>query len=246
MADSNITYVSYIVYSPDDRFPIEKRIEWMKPLLNLDINLILFADNAYMQKLPPTRNKTKVVPLNIGTLSTFKQIRRVHPIHLPPSRNEKKDTLGFIALMNCKPEIMHLAKPYVLTPYMAYIDAGLCKVFSKPDTVKRLEKLKVKNVPLLLIPGCSPIQQVEAFPFLWKGIHWMLSGGFFIMPKTHVDEFYKLHTTALQKYLDMNSITWEVNVWASFAHEHKDRIIWYYGDHDDRMITSIPTQNILL
>jgi hypothetical protein len=73
----------------------------------------------------------------------------------------------------------------------------------------------------------------------------MLSGGFFILPVECVDEFLEIHLKALDGFLQMNAITWEVNVWASFAHEHAHRIVWYQGDHDDRMIESIPAEYIV-
>jgi hypothetical protein len=242
---SNITYVSYIIYSPDDRVSVEQRIGWMKPLLALNIQLLLFADETYTRLLPALGPNVHVLPLDITTLETYKRIHAVKPIHLPPNRNTVKDTLNFITLMNCKPEIIQLAVPYVSTPYMAYIDAGLSKITSSPSVLQRLETLQVHNIPLILLPGCKPIQQVETFPFLWDGIHWMLSGGFFILPTERADEFLAIHLKALQGFLAMHAITWEVNVWASFAHEHADRIVWYYGDHDDRMILSIPASCIV-
>jgi hypothetical protein len=73
----------------------------------------------------------------------------------------------------------------------------------------------------------------------------MLSGGFFVVPKTCVDEFYELHMKYLHKFLDVKAITWEVNVWAAFAESVKSRIVWYHGPHTDEMITAIPQSVIL-
>jgi hypothetical protein len=240
---SNITYVSCLVALPDDRISIEQRLTWLQPLLDCSFNLVLFVDHTYAEHVKDTANITTKL-IDVETLETFKSIRAANP-RLPLVRNETKDTVNFMALMNSKAELLVRAKPFVKTPYVAYIDAGISKVFKEPATLKRLETLQVHNIPLVLMPGCHPIKEVESFPFLWKGIHWMLSGGFFVVPMTCVDEFYELHAAALQKFLDIDAVTWEVNVWASFAHKVSERIVWYMGLHTDEMILGIPERVIL-
>lgn len=236
---TNVTYVSMLFSCTDDRVPIKQRIEWLQPLLNANLQLILFVDEIYANWLGPLPN-VKIIVVENDDLATLRTIKSCGEVELPPLRNQEKDTLNFLSYMNCKPELLVLATPHVVTPYVAYIDAGISKVFKNPDTLLGLRTLNVHNIPLVLLPGCKEISEVEPFPYLWKGIHWMLSGGFFIVPMTCVDEWYTLHTTALKKFLSMGTITWEVNVWASFTHSVKDRIVWYNGPHDDTMITGIP------
>ncbi len=220
-------------------------MEWVQPLLRLEIPMILYVDEFFRELLMDISPTIKVILLDIKTLKTYKAVYdRETPLRLPPSRNMKKDTLEYLVLMNSKAELLTLAKEHVTTPYMAYIDSGISKIF-KNDTLSRLKTLAVHSIPLVLFPGCHPIGPVEAFPYLWSGIHWMLSGGFFVVAATRVDEFYSIHITALKRYLDMGCITWEVNVWASFANSLKDRIVWYKGPHTDEMITNIPKSVIL-
>ena len=215
-------------------------MEWVQPLLRLEIPMILYVDEFFQPLLTDISPTIKVIPLDIKTLKTYKAVYdRETPLRLPPSRNMKKDTLEYLMLMNSKAELLTLAKEHVTTPYVAYIDSGISKIF-KNDTLSRLTTLAVHSIPLVLFPGCHPIGPVEAFPYLWSGIHWMLSGGFFVVAASRVDEFYSIHMTALERYLDMGCITWEVNVWASFANSLKDRIVWYKGPHTDEMITNIP------
>ena len=142
--------------------------------------------------------------------------------------------------MNCKSEFLSIAAPHITTPYAAFIDAGISKVFKDKTILNQLKTLNVHNIPLALVPGCIPISDVEPFPQLWKGINWTFSGGFFVVPLTCVNEWFNLHLTALKKFLAMGTITWEVCVWASFANDLKHRIVWYSGPHDDTMITGIP------
>ena len=233
---SNITYVTCLVAMRDDRVSVEERLKWIQPLLDCSLNLLIFTDETYA---PHLSGQPQVKLLDVESLETFKSVRTANP-KLPLVRNETKDTLNFLALMNSKPELLLLAKPFVSTPYVAYIDAGISKVFKEPGTLKSLEALQVHNIPLVLMPGCHPIREVESFPFLWKGIHWMLSGGFFVVPTMCISEFYELHAEALQKFLNVGAITWEVNVWASFFHRVSDRVVWYLGLHTDDMVLAIP------
>jgi len=243
---SNVTYVSFLIHCDDDRVSRDKRLEWALPFFELDANIVLFIDSTYAQEISlHLKPRIKVIELDINTLETVKRIKAAGTLQLPYSRNVEKDTLNFLTLMNCKTELLLLAKDHVKTPYVAYIDAGISKILKGADTLKRLETLNVHAIPLVLLPGCHPIRPVESFPYLWKGIHWMLSGGFFVVPNTCVDELYELHLNSLQKFLDIGAITWEVNVWASFANSVKSRIVWYNGPHTDEMITGIP-KNVLL
>lgn len=245
---ANITYVSFLVKLENDYWGTEKRMEWVHPLLQMEIPLILYVDEFFQPLLTDISPTIKVIPLDIKTLNTYKAVyeQRDTPLQLPPSRNKQKDTLEYMMLMNSKAELLTLAKEHVTTDYMAYIDSGISKIFKeKENTLSRLKTLAVHSIPLVLFPGCHPIGPVEPFPYLWNGIHWMLSGGFFVVATSRADEFYSIHRSALQRYLDMGCITWEVNVWASFANTLKDRIVWYKGLHTDEMITNIPASVIL-
>ena len=154
---TNITYVSFLLWTDNNPIPMQKRLEWLNPLLALDIPLVLFVDPIYRAKLPPVGKQTTLVPILLEDLQTVKRIRSHIQLSLPEHRNQPKDTLEFMTLMNSKPELLKLAKPYIETPYVAYIDAGLRKVFKSEDTLKGLETLRVHSVPLVLLPGCNPI-----------------------------------------------------------------------------------------
>lgn len=241
---SNITYVSFLFSCPDDHTSMKQRVEWLQPMIDCKLPLILFVDDMYAEFIGPNAN-IKIIVLELEDLDTIKRIRAAGNLELPPTRNIDKDTLNFLSFMNCKPELLKLAEPHVTTPYVAYIDSGISKVFSNPDTIASLKELNVHSIPLILLPGCQPIHEVEEFPFLWKKIHWMLSGGFFILPKTCIEEWYQLHTNALNRFLAMGCITWEVNVWASFINKVKERVVWFHGPHNDTMVSGIPSSQIL-
>jgi hypothetical protein len=219
-----------------------KRLSLLNAILDLNIELILFVDSAYKRLLPITRDSTRVIELDFNTLETVKQIKAVENLQPPLYRNTGKDTIEFLTIMNSKPELLSLAKKYVETPYVAYLDAGIKKVFNEPDTLLALETLRVHSVPLVMLPGCHPIQP-EPFQTLAERINWIFCGGFFIVPTARVDEFMQIHLQALGEFLGHSVITWEVNVWSALAPSHRDRIIWFLADHNDTMIRSIPATN---
>jgi len=44
---SNITYVSFLFSSPNDKVSLQQRVEWLQPLLDAKLPLILFLDDIY-------------------------------------------------------------------------------------------------------------------------------------------------------------------------------------------------------
>lgn len=239
---SNITYVSFLILSPTDHIATTKRLEWLNSLLELDISLILFVDAPYKKVIDAP--KARVIEIDFQTLETVKQIKGVPILKLPAMRNDGKDTADFLTIMNAKPELLKLAKPYVETPYVAYLDAGLRKVFTSDSTLKQLETLRVHSIPLVMLPGCHPIRP-HAISELASHINWTFCGGFFIVPTAKVEEFMQLHLITLGNFLAEASLTWEVNVWTALAPTLQDRIVWFLADHNDTMITAIPARHKL-
>jgi hypothetical protein len=241
---SNITYVSFLFSCSDDRIPLQQRLELLDPLIESRIPLILFVDETYAKAIGAIAH-VKIIVLEMNDLKTILTINSYGELKLPPNRNAIKDTLNFLTYMNCKPELLVIASPHVTTPYVAFIDAGISKILNDKTLLKKLKTLNVHNIPLALTPGCFHISDLEPFPYLWRGINWTFSGGFFVVPLMRVDEWFNLHLNALKKFLEMGTITWEVNVWASFANSVKHRIVWYNGPHDDNMINGIPKTVLL-
>jgi hypothetical protein len=240
---SNITYVSFLISSTTDPIGPEKRLEWLQALLELDIDLVLFVDDAYHKRILNPNVRARIVPIDFNSLDTVKWIHSVPNVQPPPNRNHQKDSVEFLTLMNSKPELLELARPYAKTPYIAYIDAGIRKVFKEPGTLKTLETLNVKSIPLVLLPGCKEIRSVETFPLLWNHIDWTFCGGFFVVPVEKITEFCQIHLAGLNEFLGRGTITWEVNVWTAIADKIRDKIVWYLADHNDTMIRSLPVQN---
>lgn len=247
--EPNIAYVTFLTALGQTPCSIEQRLAWLQDLLDLDIELHLFVDDVYKHKLSTLSigPRTQVHPLYLEDFETVRRIEAAAPhLRLPPYRNKQKDTFDFLKLMNCKPELLLRAVPFVTAPYIAYIDAGLSKVFkseTKSQTLDAIETLRVKDVPTILMPGCHPIRSFPSIhPLLTEQVNWTLCGGFYIQPTNRVEAFYTLHLETLQHFLKNGSLTWEVNVWAALAAPMAQRgdFAWYRADHNDSMITGVP------
>lgn len=237
------TYVSFLLFSKTDHVPPMQRIEWLKALLALDIDLIFFTDAYYKAYLPPTGPRTRIIALEYGELRTVQRILGAGPLRLPPARNAQKDTLEFLAIQNSKAELLAIAAPFVKTPYMAYIDAGIIKVFKNTNTISLLERLRFKDIPLVLLPGCHPMSEAPLTDLAAR-INWTFCGGFFVVPTAAAERFDELHAAALDKFLQQGWIAWEVNVWVAFLPALSAETVWFAADHNDTMLTGVPSVKI--
>lgn len=230
------TYVTFLVKSATDPVEPAQRIEWLKPLLTLDIDLVLCVDDFYLQLVPqPFPNRLRILVIDLEKFETRKQIREAAP-SLPPYRNNTKDTLDYMCIQNSKPELLLKAMQLVYTPFVAYIDAGISKVCRNHETLKRLETYQFRDIPLVLLPGCHPMPQAPLpHKALSERICWTFCGGFFVVPSNQVKTLYELHSKAVAEFLNQGCITWEVNVWASYL-PITPGVCWYAGDHNDTML----------
>lgn len=235
------TYVAYLLRSPTDTVEPNQRIEWLKALLSLDIDLILCVDSFFMPLIPsPFGARLRILLVELSKFEIYQQIRAEPNLRLPPYRNTSKDTEDYMIIQNLKPELLQKALQLgIRTPYVAYIDAGIVKIFKDPKTIRKLETIRFRDIPFLLIPGCHPMPS-EPTPIasLEKHIHWTFCGGFFVMPTQHCHTLFQLHKTALKAFLERGTITWEVNVWASYLPNHPTT--WFAADHNDTMVSAIP------
>jgi hypothetical protein len=238
------TYVSFLVKSPTDPVDPQQRIEWLKPLLALDIDLVLCVDSFYVKLVPsPFPKRLRILLIEMETFETYKQIHAADRLRLPTHRNQTKDTMDYMAIQNLKPELLKAALHVVYTPFVAYLDAGISKICKNPATLKALETYRFKDIPLVLLPGCHTMPaEPPSLDVLAHGINWTFCGGFFIVPSHHVETLYEAHKTALQRFLDRGLITWEVNVWTSYMPTpfYRPNVVWFAADHNDSMIAGVP------
>jgi hypothetical protein len=196
-----------------------------------------------------------LVPWSITDSDTYHAIRgRVdtsYPLELPRYRNEAKDTQFFMTLMHCKAELVartmgaHSAPGVpggpTPSPFYAFLDAGIVKICKDvAGCVERLRTLQPSAAALagrVLVPGCW-IPCTHSFESLSAQICWVFCGGFFVMEAGTASSFQAAQRRALQHFLDVGRLTWEVNTWVHMLRdEAAPPFAWFAADHNDRMLT---------
>ncbi len=250
-AKTNITYVSMLVFDPKDRISPKQRIEWLLPMIRSGIPLHLFVDDFYLREIGehpelsnPTHPDLHVRSWSFEHSETWVLCSSAapnHPLGLPEHRNPAKDTEFFMALMHAKAELVAAVAAVAETPFVAFLDAGIHKIFKDPEASwKRLAGLRIRGgLRGVLLPGCWPPGPV-AHRTLAAQISWIFCGGFFVVPKGQAGEFWDWQVAGLRRFLAESRITWEVNTWVeclSVATADPDlRFHWFSADHNDRMV----------
>lgn len=251
---SNVHFVSVLAYNAADLYSVEKRLEWLRPLLEARLSLTLFIDARYDDALKATEWYSGVihpglnlVPWYIGDSEVWGLCLNYSPmgsLQLPEIRNMGKDTEFFLALMNMKTEfVARAARNWGEGAYMAFLDAGIAKIFKDVEgSFRRLRELRIrKDISGVVIPGCwSPAALgVEE---LARKICWMYCGGFFLVAREEAEAFDLSARMALKEFLRGGRITWEVNVWVRLLEQPEaPKLHWFAADHNDRM-TMVPAE----
>lgn len=237
----NITYVSALYDIYNARYTSQRLANDVTIMLKQKMKLILFVDKFYYDIVSKMgySNSVTIIELPIESLHIYNMIMaNKHFLHLPHVRNYEKDTYEYIALMNSKIEFLHRALNLIETEYVAWIDAGVSKMFSnKEDCFSRLTNIIVTGLDKVLIPGCY-IRHIS-FDELCQSIWWLFLGTFFICHRNYVDKFYGLSLTTLMRFCINGYIPWEVNIWAQIMYDNSDTFEWYYSKHDDGL-THLP------
>ena len=247
----NVHYVSILVYNPSDPNQMPARLEWLRPLLRTGLPTTLFIDHAYKTALTEAawyseeiHPDVRMIPWSLDDSETWAMCLAyspIEPLRLPDIRNVPKDTEFFLALMNAKTELVARVAEEVEAPYVAFLDAGIGKIFQDVEgSFRRLKELEVReDFSGVLIPGCWAPAAMEAEELARK-ICWMYCGGFFLVGRKEAGEFARCAQGALREFLKMGRLTWEVNVWVRLQeYPGCPRLHWFSADHNDRM-TMVP------
>lgn len=251
---SNVHFVSVLTYNSTDPNPVQKRLEWLRPLLEAKLPLTLFIDATYQAALEETswysgtiHPDLNLVPWYIGDSEVWGMCLEYSPmgsLGLPEIRNEAKDSEFFLSLMNMKTEfVARAARSWGEGEYMAFLDAGITKIFKDVEgSVRRLKELRIrKDVSGVLVPGCWPPKSMGVEELARK-ICWIYCGGFFVVGRKEAEAFDLFARKGLNEFLRTGRITWEVNVWVRLLDQAEaPKLHWFPADHDDRM-TMVPAE----
>lgn len=249
---SNVHFVSVLAYNAADLYPVEKRLEWLRPLLEARLSLTLFIDARYEDALKAAPWYSDVihpglnlVPWYIGDSEVWGLCLNYSPmgsLELPETRYVEKDSEFFLALMNMKTEfVARAARNWGEGKYMAFLDAGIAKIFKDAEgSFRRLRELRIReDVSGVVIPGCWPPRSMGVEE-LSRKICWIYCGGFFLVGREEAGAFDLSARMALKEFLRGGRITWEVNVWVRLLDQPgAPKLHWFAADHNDRM-TMVP------
>src|SRR5581483_7425938 len=212
---SNVTYVTalYNIYENKGNMTSERLMRDVKILLKQKFNLVFYVDDFYFNYLKnlELNKNTLLIRMPLENITIYNNIMR-NEVELPPHRNMEKDTKEYMALMNSKIEFIFRSLNLCYTPYMAWIDAGINKIFTDKEKVfTTLNQLNLDKLENILIPGAY--QRKCNFVELTQGIWWIYLGGFFVCPRNQVLPFFQNCLFTINKFLLQKKLAWEVNVW---------------------------------
>jgi hypothetical protein len=223
----------------------------------IDIAVILSPDCAlYMQNIVIQYPNVRVIRyMNLSETWVYQTYHSVLSegveIGLPNSRNEQKDTKEYILLMNAKTEFLKIAvetNPFGSSHY-AWIDFNIYHIFTGREqrVLELLHGLSRRTMApyFLTLPGCWGKEHVNE-SFLLNDICWRFCGGFFIGSADRMLEFDAYYTRFFETFLrEKQKLVWEVNFWAYVELAHSMSVIWYPGDHNEKIL-EISVRNMAL
>lgn len=229
----------YDIYNKPERF-----IEYLYLFYDLGISgipIILFTDPLLVKKFRIFPSSVKVIGMPLDLFELY-SIGKKYTGKLPNGRNQLKDTPEFYSLMNTKIEFILRATELCEDTNFIWVDFGILKIIK--NTERFINKLKVVNEETydkIMIPGCWAMGRT----FSVEEVNWRFCGGFFVIPRKHIQIFYEHSRNVLKDFCTQSiyKLTWETNVWNIVEYfACRDIIQWFFADHNDSIIHNIPNQ----
>ena len=232
---------------------LDWRFEKFKRLCQTGINLAVFCSRDvedYFRKeiLSIYKNVILIDVLDLNETWTWQTYHKVADevgdIDLPNTRNPNKDTKEYLLLMNAKTEYMVRAieKNVFNSTHFAWIDFNIFHIFQGIEKESLasywLKTISQRQMPeyFLTLPGCWSKDYVNESSLL-NDICWRFCGGFFLGSLKRILEFHREYTNHFSDFLrEHRKLVWEVNFWAWAELKHGLSVVWYAGDHDERIL----------
>ncbi|MGI9254000.1 MAG: hypothetical protein ACR2J8_09650, partial [Thermomicrobiales bacterium] len=179
-----------------------------------------------------------LAPLETADFAMVRKIATMQPPPtLPMNRDPRRDTIGMLALLNAKTELVAraVAEGLVETEFTGFIDSGIAGLFADPaGSFAAIRDCRLDGLDRVLAPGCWPPAPVAMATLLDSPV-WHFCGSLFFLPSEMAAGFHQLADGTLDAFLQAGRLTWEVNVWALLAANHPECFAWYRADHNDEM-----------
>ena len=243
--NTNLQYVTayYNIRSQS----METLFSHFKPFLTTTLPIMIFTDEAELPQEVVNHPTIQIVNVSRMDLAAF----QFESPTLPQNRNPEKDTLGFLMLMNAKPELLCRAASIKKADAYVWFDLGILKISKHHDCfLKRMTQFNeavALNPNKVSMPGCISKESVQLSHMFATPI-WRFCGGIFIAPSTVLENFVVEHNEQLQMCKVMNALTWEVNLFANMEIKHPDLFHWYVADHNDSIVDApiLPKQKRII
>jgi glycosyltransferase involved in cell wall biosynthesis len=213
----------------------ETLFEDFRPFLQSKIHILLFTDHTDIPADVAQSSNLTVCFVPRENLSAFKFTDPV----LPQNRNPEKDTLGFLELMNAKPEFLKRAMRFSKADGYVWFDLGILKISKNRERfIQRMERFAETFSTIsnkIILPGCVSRDKID-FSNMFSFPIWRFCGGIILAPAGCVDEFVELHEKQLETCKTLNTLTWEVNLFANMEYEKPDFFHWFAADHNDSIV----------
>jgi len=236
----SLTYVTaFLNINNND---INNYFPYFEKLANTNIPIVLFMDNRYKkfgEYLVNTYSNVKILKY-ITKEDLHISMRCQYTINnkkLPMNRNNNKDTQDYLAFMNNKIYFVEEAMKVNLysTDVFAWIDFRIFHILSDNNINYKLQELSTRSYPICDILSYFPGNLTE-IKYLVDLVNWRFLGGFFILNKNAI---HKLVTETTQLINNLDTLTWEVNIWAILEFNKKFNFGWYFADHNDLIILNL-------
>lgn len=253
--ENSITFVTafmkiYDNYDFDNR-DLEWRLSRFKVLADMDIQICIFVcDNFYdliRNYLKDYQNIKIMAPLRLEDLWCHTVCKKVSYSY-PEFRRPDKDTYNYMLLMNSKIEFMKKAidiNPYK-SSHFSWIDFNITYIFKNISLIKSfIQHVNNSNYIKdgLYIPGCWNNYDDSSLDIFLQRINWRFCGGFFIGDICSINHFWDIYVKEFPIFMNLyNKMVWEVNFWAYLEKQNLWNPIHYNADHDDSIITNLPSE----
>jgi len=231
----NVTYVSAL-YKIYETIP-ETFLPFVSEMLSQSFIMIVFVDSSYFEAISKMSigPNIRIILKERNTFPIYNMCTEDIPSLKLPNRSVSKDTPEYMALMNTKIDFIREAKELCNTEYVAWLDAGISKIFKdKENSMKCLNEMSlVSGISKIIIPGAY----LHPFSFedLSRCVRWVFLGGLIVFPKKFIEEYYPYFIESIQKFIHNRVLVWEVNIWVDVWQKH-DIFLWFSADHNDTMI----------
>lgn len=211
-------------------------------VLNLDVNLVIFIEEEYVDYVTehrkPFEKKTKIIPMKFEDLHYYQhyeeiaQNMKTHPIH---NSSSYKDTPNYIILMWEKLEFVKKAiedNPFK-SDYFAWIDFGLTHV---AKTQKCL-----KNETFTKVPEKIKIMKLREFSYnefndlrsYYSYLRGIMAAGYMTGSLENMLIFHRLMNIEISRCLEMKVAPVDEQILPIVISKCPELFILYNGDYED-------------